>query len=115
MRFVVAGSAQSCGEHARNAPGRGFPACIAQVPCPLTPPSSGHATAGFACRVMPLMSNVRRLMNASAPLDALSLEFFREFARCEYCLKAVGLHEPKRRDPTADWGAFANEVQAVFQ
>jgi len=32
MRFVVAGSAQSCGEHARNAPGRGFPACIAQVP-----------------------------------------------------------------------------------
>jgi hypothetical protein len=54
-------------------------------------------------------------MNTSALLDALSFEFFREFARCEYCLKAVGLREPKRRDPTADWGAFANEVQAVFQ
>jgi hypothetical protein len=53
-------------------------------------------------------------MDTSAPLDALSFEFFREFARCEYCLKTVGLRIPKRRDPTADWGAFAHEVQAVF-
>jgi len=29
----------------------------------LTPPSSGHATAGFAHCVMPLMSNVRPRMN----------------------------------------------------
>jgi len=30
----------------------------------LTPPSSGRATAGFACRVTPLMSNVRPLMTS---------------------------------------------------
>jgi membrane-associated phospholipid phosphatase len=30
------------------------------VACGLTPPSSGRATAGFACRVTPLMSNVSR-------------------------------------------------------
>lgn len=53
-------------------------------------------------------------MDTFASLDALSSEFFREFARCEYCLKAVGLREPKRRDPTADWGAFAGQVQSVF-
>lgn len=54
-------------------------------------------------------------MDAPASLDALSFEFFREFARCEYCLKAVGLREPKRRDPTADWAAFAGQVQSVFE
>jgi len=53
-------------------------------------------------------------MSATAPLDQLAFEFFREFARCEYCLKAVGLREPNRRDPTADWGAFANDVQQLF-
>ena len=53
-------------------------------------------------------------MSAQTELDQLAFSFFREFARCEYCLKAVGLREPKRRDPTADWGAFASQVQAVF-
>ena len=32
---------------------------MARKQCRLTPPSSGRATAGFACRVTPLMSNVR--------------------------------------------------------
>jgi len=42
--------------------------------CDLTPPSSGHATAGFACRVMPLMSNVRRhVMNALRTALAVAL------------------------------------------
>jgi hypothetical protein len=48
------------------------------------------------------------------PIDVLAFEFFREFARCEYCLKAVGLREHGRRDPTADWGAFAAQLQATF-
>lgn len=54
-------------------------------------------------------------MNAASPLDSLAFEFFREFARCEYCLKAVGLRDPHRRDPTADWGALAAEVQHLFE
>jgi hypothetical protein len=48
-------------------------------------------------------------------LDELAFKFFREFSRCEYCLKVVGLREPNRRDPTADWGAFATEVRAVLE
>jgi hypothetical protein len=47
--------------------------------------------------------------------DGFAFEFFREFARCEYCLKAVGLREPNRKDPTADWGAFAGAVQQAFE
>jgi hypothetical protein len=48
-------------------------------------------------------------------LDHLAFEFFREFSRCEYCLKVVGIREPMRKDPTADWGAFSNEVQHVLE
>lgn len=48
-------------------------------------------------------------------LDSLAWEFFQEFARCEYCLKTVGLREPNRREPTADWGAFAAEVRPVLE
>ena len=48
-------------------------------------------------------------------LDALAFEFFREFARCEYCLKVVGLRDPSRRDPTADWGAFATDVRTTLE
>jgi hypothetical protein len=48
-------------------------------------------------------------------LDHLAFEFFREFSRCEYCLKVVGLRDPMRKDPTADWGAFSNEVQHVLE
>lgn len=39
-------------------------------------------------------------------LDKLSYLFFREFARCEYSLKAAGLRESQRKDPTADWGGI---------
>lgn len=53
-----------------------------------------------------------KLMN---PLDQLSFDFFREFSRCEYCLKAVGLREPGRKDPTADWGAFASEITPLLE
>ncbi len=56
-----------------------------------------------------------KAMNASTSIDRLCYEFFREFARCEYCLKRVGLLDRNRRDPTADWGAFATQVQDVFQ
>lgn len=47
-------------------------------------------------------------------LDDLAFEFFREFARCEYCLKAVGLRKPNPEKPTADWKAFAGGVHAIF-
>lgn len=48
-------------------------------------------------------------------LDRLSFDFFREFSRCEYCLKAVGLREQNRKDPTADWGAFAAEISPLLE
>ena len=48
-------------------------------------------------------------------LGQLSFEFFREFLRCEYCLKVVGLRDPMRKDPTADWGAFSAEVQHLLE
>jgi hypothetical protein len=48
-------------------------------------------------------------------LDVLAFEFFREFARCEYCLKAIGFRK-KGRDARADWtGRFAEEVQSVIE
>lgn len=49
-----------------------------------------------------------------ADIDDLAYEFFREFARCEYCLKAVGFRETSR-DAKASWGAFANEVRATLE
>jgi hypothetical protein len=48
-------------------------------------------------------------------LDQLAFSFFREFSRCEYCLKMVGIREPARKDPTADWGAFAKDVQYLLE
>jgi len=53
-------------------------------------------------------------MDTHESLDALAFDFFREFARCEYCLKAVGLRVPNKEYPIADWGALAEEVQDVF-
>lgn len=54
-------------------------------------------------------------------LDLLSAEFFREFARYEYCLKAVGLLKPakgdaEQRDAQANWLQYANEpaVRELF-
>jgi hypothetical protein len=52
-------------------------------------------------------------LEQSGDLDSLAFEFFREFARCEYCLKAVGLRE-NNRDAKADWSAFAAEVEEIF-
>lgn len=47
-------------------------------------------------------------------LDRLSFDFFREFSRCEYCLKAVGFRRPgDTAEP--DWGAFAGAVQQCFE
>lgn len=46
-------------------------------------------------------------------LDALAFDFFREFARSEYCLKAVGYHKPER-DAKPDWDALAAELEGVF-
>ncbi len=46
--------------------------------------------------------------------ESLAFDFFREFARCEYCLKAVGLRE-KGRDAKANWGAFSSEVREVLE
>jgi hypothetical protein len=53
-------------------------------------------------------------MTAAAELDLLAFSFFREFARCEYCLKAVGLLLGAPNNPQADWRAFAAQVTAVF-
>ena len=50
----------------------------------------------------------------AADIDELAYEFFREFARCEYCLKAVGLREDSR-DAKANWGAFASEVRGTLE
>ena len=53
-------------------------------------------------------------------LDELAFRFFREFARCEYALKAVGLRKRKKdqqnhHNPEADWEAFAGEVQPILE
>ena len=48
-------------------------------------------------------------------LYQLSFDFFREFSRCEFFLKAVGLREPNRKDPTADWGVFASEIASFLE
>lgn len=47
-------------------------------------------------------------------INELAYEFFKEFARCEYCLKAVGLRKASR-DACASWDAFANEVRATLE
>ena len=42
-------------------------------------------------------------------LDALALEVFRTFARCEYALKAAGFRSG-RNEVKADWRAFADAL-----
>lgn len=42
-------------------------------------------------------------------LDALSMDLFRTFARCEYALKAAGFYVG-RNDVKADWRTFANSI-----
>ena|SRR6185312_9565973 len=47
-------------------------------------------------------------------LDALSLDVFRTFARCEYALKAAGFRSATRNEVKADWRAFARALGEVF-
>lgn len=53
-------------------------------------------------------------MKTSEPLNDLACEFFREFAQCEFCLKAAGLYVPDSSDAKADWRRFAAEVTDTF-
>lgn len=46
-------------------------------------------------------------------LDDLGYEFFREFARYEYCLKAIGLLEGTRA-AKASWSKYAAEVTQII-
>jgi hypothetical protein len=46
-------------------------------------------------------------------LDALSLDVFRTFARCEYALKAAGFWLG-RNEVKADWRAFARDLGDEF-
>ncbi len=51
---------------------------------------------------------------AAADLESLAYEFFREFARYEYCLKATGLREDSRA-AKASWTRYAAEVADVIE
>lgn len=57
---------------------------------------------------------ITNLPGGLTPEDVLAYEFFREFARCEYCLKAVGF-VVAGRDAKADWGMFSDSVVGVFE
>lgn len=46
-------------------------------------------------------------------LDALSLNVFRTFARCEYALKAAG-YRSGRNEVKADWRAFSGALGNLF-
>lgn len=48
-------------------------------------------------------------------IDALSLDVFRTFARCEYALKAVGFRYAERNQVKADWREFARALGDVFE
>ncbi|SDJ11297.1 hypothetical protein [Pseudomonas abietaniphila] len=48
------------------------------------------------------------------PLDLLAFEFFREFARCEYCLKISGFLTGSPRAPKANWTTFAQSIEQLF-
>jgi hypothetical protein len=53
-------------------------------------------------------------MNAeNSSIENLAYKFFREFARYEYCLKAVGLRK-KSSSAQANWSVYAAEVTHVF-
>lgn len=51
---------------------------------------------------------------ATVDLESLAYEFFREFARYEYCLKATGLREDSRA-AKASWRKYAAEVVQVIE
>jgi hypothetical protein len=48
-------------------------------------------------------------------LDDLANEFFREFSRAEYCLKAVGLCVTNKREAQPDWTAFSDTVRNALE
>lgn len=49
-------------------------------------------------------------------LDMLAIEFFREFSRFEYGLKAGGFLLVRRKDePEANWDEFAKAVKQTFE
>ena len=50
---------------------------------------------------------------AEAELDALSLQVFRIFARCEYALKAAGFHNGEG-NAEANWRNFAISIEDLF-
>ncbi|TCQ89559.1 hypothetical protein EC840_104467 [Rahnella sp. JUb53] len=47
-------------------------------------------------------------------IDNLCYEFFREFARYEYCLKVTGLRYDTK-EAKANWDSYAAEVAHVFE
>lgn len=55
-------------------------------------------------------------MNAltAEQLDSLAYQFFKEFSRCEYCLKAVGFRH-QSRGAKANWNTFAATLTEVFE
>lgn len=55
------------------------------------------------------------IAHTSLELNELAFDFFREFARCEYCLKAVGFRKRNSRDVLADWVAFADDIRPVLE
>jgi hypothetical protein len=56
------------------------------------------------------------MLNLQPDLEALASEFFREFARHEYCLKAIGLRK-KGKAAEANWRLYAKEkeIQSLFE
>lgn len=50
----------------------------------------------------------------SSSLEQLATEFFRQFARAEYCLKAAGFPEPGRT-ARAKWTALAPDVASFLE
>ncbi|MEQ3724349.1 hypothetical protein [Alcanivorax sp.] len=53
-------------------------------------------------------------MELNADLDSLSSNFFREFSRSEYALKAAGFHNGEG-NAQANWAAFALQVEPYIQ
>jgi len=53
-------------------------------------------------------------MRNNSKLDNLASEFFREFSRSEYALKAAGFHNGDG-NAEANWTEFAKHVQLLVQ
>lgn len=60
------------------------------------------------------MSMRRAVATPQDSLEQLAAEFFRQFARAEYCLKAAGFRKPGRT-AQADWSSLAQEVAAFLE